>query len=127
MATKRDYYEVLGVRRDSGTEEIKKAYRQMALKFHPDKNPGDDEAERKFREAAEAYEILSDPGKRHTYDRYGHAGMETAEFHNVRSAEEIFSTLGEFLLGDLFSPRHRGPRPGHDIQMRLEIDLLEAA
>ena len=75
-ATKRDYYEVLGVNRDAPADEIKKAYRQMALKYHPDRNPGDEEATKRFKEAAEAYEVLSDPDKRQRYDRYGHAGLE---------------------------------------------------
>ena len=75
--TKRDYYEVLGLKRSPPTEEVKKAYRQMAVKFHPDKNPGDATAEVRFKEAAEAYEVLSDQDKRR-YDRYGHAGLEGA-------------------------------------------------
>src|SRR5262245_21074211 len=106
MATKRDYYEVLGLKREAAADEVKKAYRQMALKFHPDKNPGDAEAERKFKEAAEAYEVLSDPGKRQRYDRYGHAGLEaTGGVEDFTNAQEF---LREFLggaggfFGDLF-------------------------
>ncbi|MBS0010768.1 MAG: DnaJ domain-containing protein, partial [Bacteroidales bacterium] len=72
---KRDYYEVLDVSKDASKEEIKKAYRQKALKYHPDKNPGDKEAENKFKEAAEAYEVLRDDNKRARYDRYGHSGL----------------------------------------------------
>ena len=72
---KRDYYEVLGVQKDASAEDIKKAYRQLALKYHPDRNPGDKTAEEKFKEAAEAYEVLSDPQKRSRYDQFGHAGM----------------------------------------------------
>lgn len=129
--TKRDYYEVLSVKRESSADEIKKSYRQMALKFHPDKNPGDADAERKFKEAAEAYEVLSDQEKRARYDRYGHAGMEGAGVHNFRNAEDIMSAFSEVfgggLFGDMFNQRKRGPRPGQDLITRLEIDLLEAA
>ena len=78
MAEKRDYYEVLGVERNANADEIKKAYRKAAIKYHPDKNPGDKEAEEKFKEAAEAYDVLSNPEKRARYDQYGHAGMSGA-------------------------------------------------
>lgn len=131
MATKRDYYEVLGVARTATFEEVKKSYRQLALKFHPDRNPGDAEAELKFKEAAEAYEVLSDQGRRQRYDRYGHAGLEGAGVHNFQNTDDIMSAfadvLGGGLFGDLFGGRRRGPRPGHDVQTVLEIDLLEAA
>jgi molecular chaperone DnaJ len=129
--TKRDYYEVLGLNRDASPEEIKKAYRQLALKSHPDKNPGDAEAEKRFKEAAEAYEVLSDREKRQRYDRYGLAGLEGAGVHNFRNAEDIMSAFGDIfgggLFGDLFGQRRRGPRPGQDLLMKLEIDLQEAA
>jgi molecular chaperone DnaJ len=129
--TKRDYYEVLGVKRDATPEEIKKAYRQLALKNHPDKNPGDPEAERRFKEGAEAYEVLSDQAKRQRYDRYGHAGMEGAGVHDFRNADDIMSAFSDIfgggLFGDLFGQRRRGPRPGQDLLFKLEIDLLEAA
>jgi molecular chaperone DnaJ len=131
MATKRDFYEVLGVKRDASPEEIKKAYRQLALKNHPDKNPGDAEAERRFKEGAEAYEVLSDQGKRQRYDRYGHAGLEGAGVHDFRNAEDIMSVFGDIigggLFGDLFGQRRRGPRAGQDLLMKLEIELQEAA
>ena len=78
MADKRDYYEVLGVSRDASQDEIKKAYRKMALKYHPDRNPGDSAAEEKFKEAAEAYDVLSNPDKKARYDQFGHAGMSGA-------------------------------------------------
>ena len=78
MAEKRDYYEVLGVSRDASAEDIKKAYRKMALKYHPDRNPGDAAAEEKFKEAAEAYDVLSNPDKKARYDQFGHAGMSGA-------------------------------------------------
>jgi molecular chaperone DnaJ len=131
MATKRDYYEVLGIKRDATPEEIKKAYRQLALKNHPDKNPGDPEAERRFKEGAEAYEVLSDQAKRQRYDRYGHAGLEGAGVHDFRNAEDIMSAFSDIfgggLFGDLFGQRRRGPRPGQDLLMKMEIELVEAA
>ncbi|APW63959.1 molecular chaperone DnaJ [Paludisphaera borealis] len=129
--TKRDFYEVLTVARDASPDDVKKAYRQMALKFHPDRNPGDKDAEKKFREAAEAYDVLSDVDKRQRYDRYGHAGIEGSAFHDFRSTDDIMSAFGDIfgggLFGDLFGERRRGPRPGPDLLMRLEIELTEAA
>jgi len=132
MATKRDYYEVLGIRRECTIEEIKKSYRQLALKYHPDRNPGDEEAEARFKEAAEAYEILSDDGKRQRYDRYGHAGLQGgAGAHDFRSTDDIMSAFGEIFqnafFGDMFGQRKRGPRPGADLAIKMEIDLMEAA
>ncbi len=129
--TKRDYYEVLSVKRDASPEEIKKAYRQLALKNHPDKNPGDAEAEKRFKEGAEAYEVLSDQAKRQRYDRYGHAGLEGAGVHDFRNADDIMSAFSDIfgggLFGDLFGQRRRGPRPGQDLLYKLEIELEEAA
>jgi molecular chaperone DnaJ len=132
MATsKRDLYEVLGVKKDASPEEIKKSYRQLALKYHPDRNPGDQDADRRFKEAAEAYEVLSDRDKRARYDRYGHAGLEGAAVHDFQSADDIMSAFSDIfgggLFGDLFGERRRGPRPGPDLLMKLEIDLVEAA
>ena len=131
MATKRDFYEVLGLRRDASAEEIKKAYRQLAFKNHPDKNPGDAQAEARFKAGAEAYEVLSDQAKRQRYDRYGHAGLEGAGVHDFRNADDIMSAFGDIfgggLFGDLFGQRRRGPRAGQDLLMRLEIELVEAA
>ena len=131
MATKRDYYEVLGVKKDADVDEIKRAYRQLALKNHPDKNPGDAQAETRFKEAAEAYEVLSDQPKRQRYDRYGHAGLEGAGVHDFRNAEDIMSAFSDIfgggMFGDLFNQRRRGPRAGQDLLMKLEIDLIEAA
>jgi molecular chaperone DnaJ len=130
-ATKRDYYEVLSVARDAPLEDIKKAYRQLALKYHPDRNPGDEDATRRFKEAAEAYEILSDSDKRQRYDRYGHAGLNGSAVHDFRSADDIMSAFSDIfgggLFGDFFGERRRGPRPGPDLLLKLEIELIEAA
>src|SRR5690606_21006476 len=102
---KRDYYEVLGVSKGASADEIKKAYRKLALKYHPDKNPGDKEAEEKFKEAAEAYEVLSDANKKARYDQFGHAGMGGAGgfggggFGGGMSMEDIFSQFGDIFGG----------------------------
>ncbi len=103
MAEKRDYYEVLEVTKESTVEEIKKAYRKKAIQYHPDKNPGDKEAEEKFKEAAEAYDVLSNPDKRARYDQFGHAGMSGAAgnggpfggFSGGMSMDDIFSMFGD--------------------------------
>ena len=94
--SKKDYYEVLGVQRNAGEPEIKKAYRQMALKFHPDKNPGNKEAEDKFKEAAEAYEVLSNPEKRQRYNQFGHQGLGGNGGGGAgMNMEDIFSHFGD--------------------------------
>lgn len=127
MASKRDYYEVLGVARDADDDTLKKAYRKLALQYHPDRNIGDADAEAKFKEASEAYEVLRDPNKRQLYDRYGHAGLEGASLPNFANADAVMDIFGD-IFGDLFGGRRRrGPQPGRDLQMALEIDLLEAA
>ena len=104
MTTKRDYYEILGVSKSASKDEIKKAYRKQALKFHPDKNPGDKSAEDKFKEAAEAYEVLSNDEKKARYDRFGHAGMGNSgngfSGHGM-TVEDIFSSFGD-IFGDAF-------------------------
>lgn len=103
--SKRDYYEVLEISKSASTEEIKKAYRKMAIKYHPDKNPGDKDAEEKFKEAAEAYEVLSDDNKRARYDQFGHAGMGGAAgggfggFGGGMNMEDIFSQFGDIFGG----------------------------
>ena len=129
VADKRDYYEVLGVAREAAPDEIKRAYRQAALKYHPDRNQ-DPGAEERFKEAAEAYEALSDPEKRQRYDRYGHAGLSGAGMHDFSGMgiDDIFSVFGD-LFGDVFSGgrgRGRSAR-GVDIQALIEIDLKEVA
>src|SRR6266478_863510 len=105
MATKRDYYEVLGLRREADAEEVKRAYRKLAMQYHPDRNAGDAEAEVKFKEAAEAYEVLSDTQKRQRYDRYGHAGL-AGTAHGFRDTQSVFDLFGD-MFGDLFGQRGR--------------------
>src|SRR5580765_9098931 len=96
MASKRDYYEVLGVGKNATAEEIKKSYRKVAMQFHPDRNPGDKSAEDKFKEAAEAYEVLSDADKKRRYDQYGHAGMGgNGGFGGGMRMEDIFTNFGD--------------------------------
>lgn len=124
--SKRDYYEVLGVARDASADEIKKAYRKLAQKYHPDKNPGDKEAEEKFKEAAEAYSVLSDPEKRNAYDRFGFSGPGTNPFEGFSSMEDILASFGD-IFGDIFGQRGRSRRrKGQDIVMNLELTFQEA-
>lgn len=128
MAAKRDYYDVLGVRREADEEEIKRAYRRLAMEHHPDRNVGNSEAEEKFKEAAEAYEVLRDPSKRQSYDRYGHAGLAGMNVPHFNNAQSVFDLFGD-LFGDFFGSRggRRGPQAGRDLQIAIEIDLEEAA
>lgn len=99
---KRDYYEILGVNKGASTEEIKKSYRKVAMQYHPDRNPGDKAAEEKFKEAAEAYEVLSDGDKRQQYDRFGHAGVSGAGRGGHQNMEDIFSQFGDIFGDDIF-------------------------
>ena len=129
MAAKRDYYEVLGVARGASASEIKKAYRKKALEHHPDRNPGDANAEEAFKEAAEAFEVLSDDQKRGLYDQYGHDGPRQAGFSGFRGSDEVFSHFGD-LFSELFGGGLGGRRAdsgrGADLKMRLEIPFAEA-
>jgi len=128
---KRDYYEVLGVGRDATEEDIKKCYRKLAVRYHPDKNPGDKAAEEKFKEASEACEVLRDPEKRQIYDRYGHEGLSGAGFRGFSGFEDIFSSFGD-IFEDIFgftggTRRSRsGARSGADLRYDLNITFMEA-
>ncbi|MFO0865765.1 MAG: molecular chaperone DnaJ [Gemmataceae bacterium] len=130
MTEKRDYYEVLGVAKSVGDEELKKAYRTLAMKFHPDRNVGDEEAAVKFKEAAEAYAVLSDGEKRQVYDRYGHAGLNGAGGFGGFNSDDLAEGLGG-IFEQLFGggggrQRRRGPQAGDDLGLRMEIELTEA-
>src|SRR3954452_25506571 len=116
--TKRCYYEVLGVERTADEETLKKAYRTLAMKHHPDRNPGDAEADARFKEAAEAFDVLHDPKKRARYDRYGHAGLDGMPMHDFSNAGEGFDPF-EMLFGG-GRGRRRGPRRGADMQVSFE-------
>ncbi len=131
---KRDYYEVLNVSRDAGLDEIKAAYRRMAIRFHPDKNPDDPEAEEKFKEASEAYAVLSDPEKRQRYDRFGHEGVSGEPFtgFNSESFVDFADILGDiFGFGDFFGSRRgrsrSGSQRGSDLRYTMSLTLEEAA
>ena len=113
MSNKRDFYEILGVSKSANEAEIKKAYRKMAIKYHPDKNPGDKVAEDKFKEAAEAYEILSNSEKRSSYDRFGHAGVGGAGgFGGGMNMDDIFSQFGDVFGGAFGGGSFGGSRGG---------------
>ena len=127
---KEDYYEILGVSRNATDDEIKKAYRQMALKYHPDRNPGDTNAEEQFKRASEAYEVLRDPQKREVYNLYGHDGLRGTGFTGFRGFDDIFSSFGD-IFEDFFGFGTRAGRrraqPGADLRYDLKISLQEAA
>jgi molecular chaperone DnaJ len=137
--TKRDYYEILGVGRDAAEEEIKKAYRKLAVKYHPDKNPSDRNAEEAFKEATEAYEVLKDGQKRQVYDRYGHEGLKAGAGFNGFAGFDLADALrafmrdfGGFGFEDIFGfgggGRERGgPQRGRDLQVALDLTLEEIA
>lgn len=134
--SKRDYYEILEVTKSAGETEIKKAYRKMAIKYHPDKNPGNSEAEENFKEAAEAYEILSDPQKRQRYDQFGHAGVSGAGGGGYgMSMDDIFSNFGD-IFGSAFggfgsgfgsSTRRRRVNRGSNLRVKVKLTLEEIA
>jgi molecular chaperone DnaJ len=132
--SKRDYYEVLGVARDASDQQLKSAYRKLALKYHPDRNQGNVEATERFKEAAEAYAVLCDKDKRAAYDRFGHAGVSGAGAGGFDPSafagfEDIFGNLGDlFGFGDMFGGRRRrgGPQRGSDLRYDLEISFEES-
>ncbi len=145
MATKRDFYEILGVSKSASADEIKKAYRKVAMQFHPDRNPGDKEAEEKFKEAAEAYEILSDTDKKSKYDRFGHAAFGPGTnggsgFSGGMNTEDIFSQFGDIFGDDVFgsffgggsrrggggASRARGQR-GSNLRIKMKLTFEEIA
>lgn len=138
----RDYYDVLGVSKNANTEELKKAYRKMALKYHPDKNPGDTESEEKFKEAAEAYEVLNNSDKRSRYDQFGHAGLKGGAgggFSGFSNVEDIFSSFGDIFgghfsgfggFGDAFAGGGGGRRRvnrGSNLRVKVNLNLQEIA
>ena len=139
MTTTRDYYEILSIERDADGDEIKRAYRRLAMKYHPDRNPGDEEAERNFKEAAEAYEVLSDDNKRKIYDQYGHSGLRGAagaggaahDFSRM-NADDIFSMFSDIFGGGAgFGGRgarggRRGAPRGYDLETEVAIELNDA-
>ena len=139
MSTKRDYYDILGVGKSADATEIKKAYRKLAMKYHPDKNPGDKEAEEKFKEINEAYEVLSDETKRKNYDQFGHEGVNGQGFggaggfggQGFGGFDDIFGDIFGDMFGGGFGggsrPRRRGPERGADIKQRINISFEEAA
>lgn len=128
MSEKRDYYEVLGVARDASTDDIRKAYRQAALKHHPDRNPGDSTADSRFKEVTEAYQVLSDEAKRGRYDQFGHAGLEGgADFENSDIFSHFQDIFSEFFGGfGGGSRRRRGPTRGQDIRVQQRLSLRDA-
>jgi len=141
MSDRRDYYEVLGVARGASNDEIKKSYRKLALKYHPDRNPDDAAAEQAFKEAAEAYEVLGDAKKRQVYDQYGHEGLggpvrgggfQWSDFSHANDFDDIFSNLDDIfgggIFGDMFGGGRRrrgGEQKGQDLQIRLKLTLEE--
>src|SRR5688500_2543494 len=139
---KRDYYEILGVTKNASTDEIKKAYRKVAMQFHPDRNPGDKAAEEKFKEAAEAYEVLSDADKRAQYDRFGHAGVGNGRQGyggGNMNMDDIFSQFGDIFGEDVFGNFFSGGRgrgggggrshgtKGSNLRIKLKLNYEEIA
>lgn len=138
---KNDYYQVLGVGRNATQDEIKKAYRKLAMQYHPDRNPGNKEMEEKFKEAAEAYEVLSDTDKRRRYDQFGHEGIRGTDFQHSANINDIFSSFGDIfgagfggsifdsMFGEQSRPRQRATTgtPGSDLKLKLRLTLEEIA
>ncbi len=141
MTSKRDYYEILSVSRNATSDEIKTSYRKLAMQFHPDRNPGNKEAEDKFKEVAEAYEVLSDQQKKQVYDQYGHSGLNSTGFHGFDNINDIFSHFGdifgsfggggsifdEFFGGSSSRQRKDRKHQGEDLKINLKLTLAEIA
>ncbi len=134
MATQQDYYEILSVSRTSTLDDIKRSYRKLAMKYHPDRNPGDTKAERSFKLCAEAYEVLIDPEKRQRYDRFGHAGLRGTSGHDFShmNAGDIFSVFEDLFGGAMGGGRRSGARGrraqrGHDLETQIELTLNDVA
>src|SRR5438552_17302967 len=132
-SVQRDYYEVLSIEKAADGEEIKRAYRRLAMKYHPDRNPGDAEAEGKFKECAEAYEVLSDPARRQRYDQFGHEGLRghgaAAHDFSRMNVEDIFSMFNDIFGGGGFGGggrvRQPGPPRGYDLETEVQVTLEE--
>lgn len=123
----KDYYDILSVSRTASSSEIKKAYRTLAMKYHPDRNPDDKEAESRFKECAEAYEVLSDVQKRKIYDTYGHEGLKNSGYQGPGNFEDIFSGFGDlFGRREGAGARRNGPVPGNDLRYDITISFMEA-
>lgn len=129
MANKQDYYEILDVNRDATEQDIKKAYRRKAMENHPDRNPGNNEAEDRFKAASEAYEVLHDPEKRRIYDQFGHEGLAGAGHQGFGGFEDIFSAFGDLfnMGGGARRRREGGPQRGHDLRYDLTLSFDDAA
>ena len=129
MSEKRDYYEVLGLDRSATAEQIKLAYRRLAMKYHPDRNRDDPEADKQFKACAEAYEVLSDPEKRSRYDRFGHEGLRGVSMHDFSHMgfEDIFSMFGDIFGGSFFGPGAQRVQRGYDLETSVELTLNEVA
>jgi molecular chaperone DnaJ len=134
MVDQRDFYEVLGVERRASSAQITEAYRRLAIKFHPDKNPGNEEAASRFKEAARAFEVLSDADLRSRYDRYGHAGLQGGRQHDFNDLSDIFDAFGDLfgggIFGEAFGGRGRSgqrTRKGRDVFCQVSLTLVEAA
>jgi len=132
--SKRDYYEILGISKDASEQEIKSAFRKLAKKYHPDLNPDDKEAEAKFKEVNEAYEVLSDPERKAKYDQFGHAAFDQANGFGGAGFNDFSDIFGD-IFGDFFGggfsgstrTQRTGPKAGSDLKIKLDIDFEEAA
>jgi len=134
MVDQRDYYEVLGVARRASSAEITTAYRKLAIRYHPDKNPGDAEAATRFKEAARAFEVLSDGDLRSRYDRFGHPGVEGGRRHDFNDISDVFEAFGDLFGGGIFGEAFGGgrqrqarARQGRDVFCQVQLSLVEAA